>query len=459
MVELVDTRDLKSRGRGSVRAGSSPAPGTTLSLQKSNKLSSAKLLKIRLGSWLASSTSRLFFPESSQLKADESKARPEQHGFRLTICSEFERRAAKSIRVRKRRNRMLQDFQIYDADAHVIFSPGMWATLPKQYQLRRPRAVRIEDSADLGRYTNGWLIDGRILPCALGPGTQPGNEPKRVLKEFGASFDAPQFPAGSIDLSDPQARIRDLDRVGIDVQVLFPTTGYARFTADPGFEAALYRAYNRYTGKQCAQNPKRLKWAGLLPLRDTAEGIKAIEEMQRLGAVAAVVFGTAGERLLSDPGFTPVWDEFARSGLPLCVHMGMSFTPFQGVCESFFEAHGIGMSLPAQMGFVAIVGGGMLDHYLPIDRDAQPNKDKLPRNQIEDYLKSGRIFVAAEAEDPLLLQELALIGEDQILCASDIPHSERRETSGNSTIERKDLSDQQKRKILYDNSVRLFGKP
>jgi uncharacterized protein len=379
---------------------------------------------------------------------------------------------------------MLQGFKIFDADAHVIFSPGMWGTLPRQYYLRRPRPVRIEDSTDLGRYTNGWLIEGRIHPCALGPGTQPGNEPKRVLKEFGAAVDVPQFPAGSIDLSDPQARIRDLDRVGIDIQVLFPTTGYARFTTDPGFEAALYRAYNRYMGEQCAFNPKRLKWGGLLPLRDPAEGIKAIEEMQRLGAVTAVVFGTAGERLLSDPSFTPVWDEFARSGLPLCVHMGMSFTPFQQVCESFFEAHGIGMSLPAQMGFVAIVGGGMLDrypnlkvgflefgaewifymvgrlgHYLPIDRDAQPNREKLPRHAIEDYVKSGRIFVAAEAEDPLLIQEIALIGEDQVLCSSDIPHSERRENSGNYTIERKDLSDQQKRKILYDNSVGLFGKP
>ena len=32
MVELVDTRDLKSRGPGRVRAGSSPAPGTTIFL-------------------------------------------------------------------------------------------------------------------------------------------------------------------------------------------------------------------------------------------------------------------------------------------------------------------------------------------------------------------------------------------------------------------------------------------
>ena len=32
MVELVDTRDLKSRGPGRVRAGSSPAPGTNIRL-------------------------------------------------------------------------------------------------------------------------------------------------------------------------------------------------------------------------------------------------------------------------------------------------------------------------------------------------------------------------------------------------------------------------------------------
>ena len=32
MVELVDTRDLKSRGPGRVRAGSSPAPGTNIHL-------------------------------------------------------------------------------------------------------------------------------------------------------------------------------------------------------------------------------------------------------------------------------------------------------------------------------------------------------------------------------------------------------------------------------------------
>ena len=37
--------------------------------------------------------------------------------------------------------------------------------------------------------------------------------------------------------------------MGFDAQMLFPSTLYAHMTDDLGFEAALYRAYNRYVGK------------------------------------------------------------------------------------------------------------------------------------------------------------------------------------------------------------------
>ena len=106
---------------------------------------------------------------------------------------------------------------------------------------------------------------------------------------------------------------------------------------------------------------------------------------------------------------------FARSGLPLCVHMGMSYPPFAEVCNGLLDAHGIGMSLPAKMAFVAIVGHGMLDrypnlkvgflefgaewilymvprldHYLPIDRSQMPIKAEVPQKAIEEYAKLGK---------------------------------------------------------------------
>jgi hypothetical protein len=148
------------------------------------------------------------------------------------------------------------------------------------------------------------------------------------------------------------------------------------------------------------------------------------------------------------------------------------------------------MSLPAQLAFMAIVGHRMLDrypdlkvaflefgaewifymvsrmdHYLPLDRGAHPfglsmpNAAQLPRASIKEYVKSGRIFLAAEADDSLIHLLFELIGEDQVLFSSDFPHGEGRENAALEILARNDLSAAQKKKLLYDNTVRLFGEP
>jgi predicted TIM-barrel fold metal-dependent hydrolase len=88
-----------------------------------------------------------------------------------------------------------------------------------------------------------------------------------------------------------------------------------------------------------------------------------------------------------------------------------------------------------------------------------PNAAQLPRASIREYLKSGRIFMAAEADDQMLHQLFELIGEKQVLFSSDFPHGEGRDNAALEILGRKDLSDMQKRKLLYDNTVRLFGTP
>ena len=102
---------------------------------------------------------------------------------------------------------------------------------------------------------------------------------------------------------------------------------------------------------------------------------------------------------------------------------------------------------------------GRLDHYLPIDRSQMPIRTEVPQRTIEEYVKSGRIFIAGEADDKLLVQEIDLLGEDQILYSSDLPHGEGRHNAAREVMERKDLTETQKRKILYSNAVKFFGEP
>jgi uncharacterized protein len=59
----------------------------------------------------------------------------------------------------------------------------------------------------------------------------------------------------------------------------------------------------------------------------------------------------------------------------------------------------------------------------------------------------------------MLVQEIDLLGEDQILYSSDLPHGEGRHDAARKILERKDVTEIQKRKILYDNAVKFFGEP
>ena len=382
---------------------------------------------------------------------------------------------------------MLNGYRICDADAHAIMSPKMWRDLPEEYARRRPRAVRIVDDEGLGRWNTGWLIEGRMEPHVYGPGSHAANTPGIVMEELGTRSNVDKghgaIPVGSLDLSDPDARLASLDKMGIDVQFLMPSTLYANITEEPGYEAALYRSYNRYMGQQCRSRGDRLKWAGLLPLRDARQASRRPSRRCKNSA-PRLPWSTARWATGCSP--IPVSRRsgtlFARANLPLCVHMGSSYASLTELCENILDSNMISKALPANLAFVAIIGHGMLDrypdlkigflefgaewifymsgrlkHYATLNRRRMPTSKGILQHDVDDYLKSGRIFVAAEADDAMLVQEMALLGEDQILFSSDFPHDEGRGDAMREVLERHDISESQKRKILCDNTLRFFG--
>lgn len=107
---------------------------------------------------------------------------------------------------------MINGFKIYDADAHVNVAPQMWEDLPKELAARRPRPAIIYDGAELAAFTAGWITDGRVEPHALGPGLQPANPPRWVVEGTNR---------GSLTVVDPEARIRDLDRLASTFSFFF----------------------------------------------------------------------------------------------------------------------------------------------------------------------------------------------------------------------------------------------
>ena len=65
---------------------------------------------------------------------------------------------------------------------------------------------------------------------------------------------------------------------------------------------------------------------------------------------------------------------------------------------------------------------------------------------IKEYLKSARFFICGEMEDPLMKEEIALLGEDQLLFSSDYPHGEGRENAAQELLARGDIANGQMQK-------------
>ncbi|MBI3326799.1 MAG: hypothetical protein HYZ81_08870 [Nitrospinae bacterium] len=106
---------------------------------------------------------------------------------------------------------------------------------------------------------------------------------RRSKKEGGQKA----FPPGRLDALPPirrevswdvKARLEDMHRAMVDVNVLFPTrvSSYCALR-DVGFENALYRAYHRWVADFRAQAPTRLKWTLVANMRDVPLGVEEIK--------------------------------------------------------------------------------------------------------------------------------------------------------------------------------------
>src|SRR5436853_285890 len=80
---------------------------------------------------------------------------------------------------------------------------------------------------------------------------------------------------------DPQARLADMDAMGIDQTLLYPTWFAEGFflVRDPDVAYALAPAYNDWIADFCKTAPQQLFAAAILPLQDMDF---ALEELQRV---------------------------------------------------------------------------------------------------------------------------------------------------------------------------------
>ena len=233
---------------------------------------------------------------------------------------------------------------IIDADAHVEESEAMFDRLDKEFRPRRPLPVRFATDTVYGKYNAVWLIDGETYPKLMGKGGTIFRTPT-IMEAASLKRES----IGAQELTDVAARIRDMDKVKLDTQVVFPSLFLTVTSEDLRLEAALLRAYNSFLGECATASKNRIRFAALVPIRDIEESIKEIKRAAKIGAAAVMLQGMAWDKLLGDESLFPFYQAAADLNLPICVHLGWgcpALTDIFDASTNFYSA-----ILPVVIGF------------------------------------------------------------------------------------------------------------
>ena len=273
-----------------------------------------------------------------------------------------------------------------------------------------------------------------------------------------------------------------LDRGGMEQVVLFPTLGlFMSFLKDREWAVRLCRAYNTLLYEEFIKVSPRLKAVALLPIQDPEAAAKelrrAVSELGHVGGMLAA----DGSHVLGDERFTPIYEEAQRLDVMLGVHASGSHLGGAGVdlFPRFIQAHTCSHPFGQMRQLTSIVFEGIPERFPDLriafleagagwapywmermdDEYAKRGEVEAPalRKKPSDYVRSGKIYFSCEADEWLLPQALKLVGENQIVYASDFPHWDHSFPGSIDEIRnRGDITDAQKKRVLADNCRRLY---
>lgn len=201
---------------------------------------------------------------------------------------------------------------VIDADAHVIETDHSWDYLSAAEQKFRPKLYSTPGDST----RQYWVIDDKIAGFRFLTLTE------RELQDFaeraGRNFATPQ---AARELDDVDLRLKHMDELGIDVQVLHNTFWIERITTRPDAETALCRSWNRWLGEISKTSRGRLFYSCVIPAMNIAAAIEEIKFAKDNGAAAVCLRPLEGDRHLSDPYFFPLYQTAVELDMAIAVHI------------------------------------------------------------------------------------------------------------------------------------------
>ncbi len=361
------------------------------------------------------------------------------------------------------------DDRFISADSHVNPPPDLWA---REAPARlRDRVPRVETTAE----GDVWVVDGRASPIP-GLSFMAGRE----HRDYRLRIAYKEMRPGSWD---PAARLADMDRDGVWVDVLYGG-GPTRFE-DPDLRRWCIGRYNDWLFELERASAGRLVGVPLLPINDPAETLAELRRVLAQGARTAQVDAfpdNIGSPHYSDAVWEPLWAEMAAAGIPLAFHiqgprsmqLSRLFEPTPGVREAFISLAPLGISeLIAQLIFCGIcqrhpgfrfvvveTGIGWIPYFLE-RMDATFAKHRFWTKSIITEPPSFYWYRQGHAtfiEDHAGVKLRHEAGLENILWSSDYPHSDSTWPRSREVVAEHfvGVPEGERRKVVWENAARLY---
>jgi predicted TIM-barrel fold metal-dependent hydrolase len=358
---------------------------------------------------------------------------------------------------------------LVSADSHVNEPGDLWTSrVPREFRARAPRIDHFEEG-------DAWVIEGVRDPINFGMNACAGLPPDEMR---GWSRFEDMRRGGY----DPAARLEEIDRDGVDAEVLYPTPRLAQGIVgnqDAAFHEACVRAYNDWLSEYVRYAPARFGGLALLPSRGADGAVAEFERVWGRPGIRGVLLGCYPngtlEPIAEDDA---VWARLAEAGVPVSIHVSLS--------QSMPAAHrvalpGYGRFFDAPNRIVQLIFAGVFDRFptlqfviAEVDCGWVPYfKEQIDNNYtrlkaVSDFTIASRPseYVDRHVHFTYMTDDFGIanrdaVGVDRILWSSDYPHISSDWPHSRAAIERTfaGVDASERDAILAGNAQRLYRFP
>jgi len=316
-------------------------------------------------------------------------------------------------------------------------------------------------------YTQEYFQTIRNLPSEFSFGASPSGQ--TIITYRGARFFG-VTPA----MTDVAKRIEDMDRVGIDVEVVSLSTPNVFFT-DAEHQPSVARMVNDSYAELIAKHPKRFKGFASIPMDAPDAALRELHRtIDELKLNGVILLSNIGGKALTSPEYRSFFEEANRMKLCIFLHpmipaqsdafreyvlgpiIGFPFDTSLAVARMCYD--GMLAEFPDIRWIVGHLGGAVpylmerMDNGYRDFPECRAKIDQLP----SFYLK--RLYYDTVSFSPhTLTMARNMVGADHMVMGSDYPHLLGSIDRAVSSIESLDIREEEKEGIFSGTALKILN--